>query len=82
MNEFIEFSDDNDLINADIEINKDNRRNIIREKANASNRVSSYEDELDEDYADLDMDMNEINIKIMKMRNMIEETSMVIVISF
>ena len=64
LNEFIEFSDDNDLINADIEINKDNRRNIIREKANASNRVSSYEDELDEDYADLDMDMNEINIKI------------------
>jgi hypothetical protein len=64
LNEFIEMSDDTDLINADIVINKDNRRAVIRENANMSNTISSYEDELEEDYGDLDMDMNEIQIKI------------------
>ena len=64
LNEFIEYSDDSDLINADIEFNKDNRRNIIRENNNSSNSISAYEDELDEEYAELEMDMNEIQIKI------------------
>jgi hypothetical protein len=57
-------SDDSDLINADIEVNKNNRRNTIKENANASTLISAYEDELDEDYNDLSMDMQEINIKI------------------
>ena len=64
LNEFVEMSDDSDLINADIEVNKNNRRNTIKENANASTLISAYEDELDEDYNDLTMDMQEINIKI------------------
>ena len=64
LNEFVEMSDDRDLINADIEVNKDNRRYNIKENANASMLVSGYEDELDEDYSDLNADMQEINIKI------------------
>jgi hypothetical protein len=64
LNEFVEMSDDRDLINADIEVNKDTRRYNIKENANASTLVSGYEDELDEDYSDLNMDMQEINIKI------------------
>ena len=64
LNEFIEMSDDNDLINADIEVNKQVRRNIIKDKSNEATYISAYEDELDEDYADLDNDMEEIDIKI------------------
>jgi len=64
LNEFIEMSDDSDLINADIEVNKQGRRNIIKDKSNEATFISGYEDELDEDYADLENDMEEIDIKI------------------
>lgn len=64
LNEFVEYSDDRDLINADIEVDKDNRRNNIKENTNMSNRISAYEDDLDEEYGDLDMDMREIQINM------------------
>jgi len=64
LNEFVEMSDDSDLINADIQVNKSIRRSTIKENQDMSSYVTGYPEQLDENYEELQSEMQEININV------------------